>query len=113
MTQLQLFLRNEKTFPVYSVRKIGSTFLFAVFISFSSFAQQVEIKGKVLEENTKAPVIGATIRLKKIHGGAISGYDGTFSIKAKNLPVTLIITSTGYKNLTDSNGVIMITTKKG
>jgi len=98
MTQLQLLFRNEKTFPAYSVRKIGSTFLFAVLFTFSSFAQLVEIKGKVLEENTKAPVIGATIRLKKIQGGTITSYDGSFSIKTKSLPGTLSVTSTGYKN---------------
>ena len=98
MANLPFIFGSGKTFPAYSVCKIGSTFLFAVLFTFSSFAQLVEIKGKVLEENTKAPVIGATIRLKKIQGGTITSYDGSFSIKTKSLPGTLSVTSTGYKN---------------
>ena len=97
MTKLQLFFGNGKTFPDYFVRKIGSTFLFAVLISFSSFAQQIEIKGKVLEENTKVPVIGATIRLKKTQGAAVTSIDGDFSLSVKSFPVTLSVTSIGYK----------------
>jgi len=98
MTKLQLFPGNGKTFPAYYVRRIGSTFLFAVLITFSSFAQQIEIKGKVLEENTKEPVVGAVVRLKKITGGTITGINGDFIIQAKKFPVTLTVTSTGYKN---------------
>src|ERR1035437_6634853 len=98
MTKLQLFFGNSKMFPAYYVRKIGSTFLFAVLITFSSFAQQIEIKGKVLEENTKIPVVGATIRIKKIPGGTVTSVNGDFSLSARILPVTLIVTSAGFKN---------------
>ena len=98
MAKLPFIFGNGKTFPTYSVRKIGSTFLLAFLIIFSCFAQQIEIKGKVLEENTKIPIVGATIRLKNIQGGAVTSIYGDFSVNAKNLPVTLSITSTGYKN---------------
>jgi TonB-linked SusC/RagA family outer membrane protein len=98
MTKLQLFFGNSKMFPAYSVRKIGSTFLFAVLITFSSFAQQIEIKGKVLEENTKIPVVGATIRIKKIPGGTATSINGDFILRAGVLPVTLTVTSAGFKN---------------
>src|ERR1035437_9499383 len=98
MTKLQLFFGNSKMFPAYYVRKIGSTFLFAVLITFSSFAQQIEIKGKVLEENTKIPVVGATIRIKKIPGGTVTSVNGDFILSARVLPVTLTVTSAGFKN---------------
>ena len=99
MTNLQLFFGNGKTFPAHFVSKTGIVFLITILSTLSSFAQQIELKGKVLEENTKVSVVGATIRAKNIHGGAVSSVDGDFSLNVKSLPVTLSVTSIGYKNL--------------
>ena len=99
MTNLQLFIGNGKTFSTHSASKTGIVFLITILSTLSSFAQQIELKGKVLEENTKVSVVGATIRAKNIHGGAVSSVDGDFSLNVKSLPVTLSVTSIGYKNL--------------
>jgi len=97
MTKLLLFWGNYKKFPGYFTRKFGIFFLFAFFINLSAFAQQVEIKGKILDEGSKLTVIGATIKLKGQPGGAITNVDGDFRLNVKSLPVTLLVSNIGYK----------------
>jgi TonB-linked SusC/RagA family outer membrane protein len=98
MTKLQLFFGNGKTFSSHFICKTGIILLIAFLSTLSAIAQQIEIKGIVLEENTKIPVVGATIRLKKIQGATVTSVSGDFSLKVKSLPVTLSVTSIGYKN---------------
>jgi TonB-linked SusC/RagA family outer membrane protein len=98
MTKLLLFFGNYKKFPVHSVRKSGLIVLFATISVLSAVAQQVEIKGKVLEEGTKNSVIGAVIKIKGQKGGATSDASGNFTVKVKILPATLIVSSVGFKN---------------
>ncbi|MFZ4456944.1 MAG: SusC/RagA family TonB-linked outer membrane protein [Bacteroidales bacterium] len=84
-------------FRTHFVRKTGATFLLLLLATLSTFAQQVSIKGKILEERAKTPVIGAVIKLKGQAGGAATDVNGDFSLKVKSLPVTLLVTSVGYK----------------
>jgi len=98
MTKLLLFFGNYKKFPAHSVRKSGLIVLFSTISVLSAFAQQIEIKGKVLEESAKTPVIGAVVKLKGQKGGATSDANGNFAVKVKALPVTLIVSSVGFKN---------------
>jgi TonB-linked SusC/RagA family outer membrane protein len=98
MTKLLLIFGNYKKFPALSVRKIGLIILLATTSALSAFAQQIEIKGKVLEETAKTPVIGAVLKVKGQSAVATSDVNGNFAIKVKSLPVTLNITSLGYKN---------------
>src|SRR5665647_2726457 len=98
MTKLLLFFGNDKKFPAHSVRKSGLIVLFATISVLSAFAQQIEIKGNVLEESTKTSVIGATIRVKGQKEGTISDTKGDFRLKIKSLPTTLIVSNIGSKN---------------
>ncbi|MFZ4725903.1 MAG: SusC/RagA family TonB-linked outer membrane protein, partial [Paludibacter sp.] len=98
MTKLLLFFGNYKKFPLCYTRKVGITFLFAVLTTISAVAQQIEIKGKILDENSKASIIGATIKIKGQKGGTATDANGNFQLSVKNLPVTLTVSSTGYKN---------------
>ena len=98
MTKIYLFIRNEKTFSSTYFRKIGITLLFAVTAILSAFAQNIEIKGKVFAEKTKDTVIGATIKLKNLPGGAVTDINGDFQLNVKSLPVTLNVRMVGYKN---------------
>ena len=98
MTKLPLFWRNYTKFPNYFVRRSGILFLCSVFVVLSAYAQQIEIRGKVLEESTKASVIGASIRPKGQKVGAVSDVNGSFVLKVRSLPVTLSISSIGFKN---------------
>ena len=97
MTKLLLFFGNNKKFPAPFVRKSGLIVLFATIFVLSAFAQQVEIKGKVLEEGTKAPVIGSVIRIKGQKSATTSDANGSFSLKVKSLPVTLSVSTVGFK----------------
>ncbi|MDD4991930.1 MAG: TonB-dependent receptor [Paludibacter sp.] len=98
MTKLLLIIGNYKKFPAHAVRKTGLIVLFATISALSAFAQQIEIKGKVLEESTKTTIIGAVIKVKGLKAVATSDANGSFAVKVKTLPVTLIVSSVGFKN---------------
>jgi TonB-dependent starch-binding outer membrane protein SusC len=98
MTKLTLFCGNSKMFPKYFVRRARILFLFAVLTTLSAFSQQVEIRGKILEESSKSSVVGATVRAKGHTGGTVSDINGDFHLKLKSFPATLLISSTGYKS---------------
>jgi len=98
MTKLLLFFGNYKKFPALYVRKTGLILLFATISTLSAFSQQIEIKGKVLEENSKSAITGATIRVKGQNDGTVSDIQGNFRLKIKTLPTTLVVSSVGFKN---------------
>ena len=62
----------------------------------SSYAQ-VSLNGMVKDAETGEELIGASIFVKGTASGTISDFDGTFQIEVPSLPVTLIISYTGYK----------------
>src|ERR1035437_3781569 len=97
MAKLPFIFGNGKTFPTFLVRKTGILFLFAVFTTLSVFSQQIELKGKILEESSKLSVIGATIRVKGQKTGTTSDTEGNFVLKVKSLPTTLNISTVGFK----------------
>ncbi|MDR1402500.1 MAG: SusC/RagA family TonB-linked outer membrane protein, partial [Tannerellaceae bacterium] len=71
-----------------------------VFFPFSGFAQgnDVKISGKVLDEKTQEPIIGAGVLLAGPKGtGTVSDADGNFSLAVKSFPVTIFIDYLGYK----------------
>lgn len=62
-----------------------------------AFAQQVTIKGEVQDES-KEPLIGASVIIKNTTTGVVTDYDGAFSLKADQnlLPLTLVVSYLGY-----------------
>lgn len=79
-----------------NMSKRGYITLLALFIALTTFAQDINVKGVVLDE-TDTPLIGATIQVKgNKAAGAITDFDGNFAIKApKN--GSLLISYIGYK----------------
>jgi len=98
MTKLLLFFGTHKRFQNDFARRYGAVFLFAVFTNLSAFSQQIDIKGKVLEENTKATVIGATVKVKGQKLGTVTNANGDFNLNVKTLPTTLVVSVTGFKS---------------
>jgi len=98
MTKLLFFLGNYKTFPTLYSQRFLTSFALVILPVFQLFSQQLELKGKILEENSKITVIGASIKVKNQQGGTVTDVNGNFSLKVKSFPVTLGITSIGYKN---------------
>jgi len=97
MAKLPIIFGNVNTFPGYILRKTGLLILLALLTTLPSIAQQLEVKGTILDEGTRLPVIGATIKLKEQSSGTTTGINGDFSLKVNKLPVTLQVSSIGYK----------------
>ena len=73
-------------------------FVLGLFLSVGAFAQ-ITVKGHV-KDSQGEPIIGATIRVAgQSVGGAISDFDGNFTLQAKQ-GATLTISSVGYQQAT-------------
>ena len=97
MVKLSFILRNVLSFPVNYLRKTGVLILFVVLTTLTLSAQQLDIRGTILDEGSKVSVIGATIKLKGQQGGTVTDSKGNFNLKVSSLPVTLLVTAIGYK----------------
>jgi len=95
MTKLS-FSGTHERFPSHLRRKF-QIILLALVCTVTAYAQQGTIKGTVLDENSTNSIIGATVRLKGQQGGTVTDAKGNFSLNAKTLPVTLLISGIGYK----------------
>lgn len=96
MTNILNFLRNRLLF----LRQKKHIYTFLAILSFSTlttYAQTV-IKGHVIDQKSKEPVIGATIAIKSTSSGVSTNIDGAFSLQTnKSLPITLTATLLGYR----------------
>ena len=71
-------------------------YIFCLITTLSASAQDV-LKGRVLDERTEEPIIGAAILIKGTRNAAVTDINGQFSITlAGKSPYTLVVTYTGY-----------------
>ena len=98
MAKIPFIAGSYKKLLPFFARKYGILLLFAVLTTFSAYAQQQEIRGKVLDEGSGLPIIGATVRLKGQSGIAATNAEGNFRVNAKSFPVSLQVSSIGYKS---------------
>jgi TonB-linked SusC/RagA family outer membrane protein len=69
-----------------------------IFSVFSAWAQNKEnIAGKVLDEKSREPVVGASISLANEPVGTVTDADGTFSLNIPSFPVTILVDYLGYR----------------
>ncbi|MEN3323540.1 TonB-dependent receptor [Mariniflexile soesokkakense] len=61
-----------------------------------AIAAQGIISGTITEAGTNTPLPGANIIIKGTTTGAISDFDGKFSIEAAAFPVTVVVSSVGF-----------------
>jgi TonB-linked SusC/RagA family outer membrane protein len=93
MAKLQKIFINNKPVFLYRI----NIFIFSgILIPLFAFAQQIDIEGRILDENTNTPIIGANIFLLDKATGAVSDINGSFTIAA-SFPAKLLITYIGYK----------------
>ncbi|MBN8684263.1 MAG: TonB-dependent receptor [Chitinophagales bacterium] len=83
------------------MQKLYKFLIFSCFCSLFALQQadaQVVLKGKVLDAETGEALIGAAVAvgIDGKDGGAITDYDGNFTVKAPALPTTLRVSYTGY-----------------
>lgn len=75
---------------------------FGLLISFFSFSQNAPVinatvEGKIIDEVTNEPVIGASVKIKGTTNGGTTDSDGKFLLNTgQKLPFTLIISSIGF-----------------
>ncbi|GHU64192.1 SusC/RagA family TonB-linked outer membrane protein [Bacteroidia bacterium] len=63
-----------------------------------AFAQNnVKITGKVIDDNTREPIIGAGITVVNTKTGAITDVSGFFTLSVNALPATISVNYLGYK----------------
>ena len=72
------------------------TLLLGLFLSVGAFAQQNTVSGQV-KDAAGEPVIGAPVRVDGHAGGAITDFDGNFTIEAP-VGATLTISYIGYQD---------------
>jgi TonB-linked SusC/RagA family outer membrane protein len=93
---------NFKTIKIMTkVIKFFRKIIYIVAIAFSSplFAQQesIKIEGRVIDEKTQKPVIGASVSLANEKLISVTDVDGYFLLHTHSLPAILSVKYLGYK----------------
>ncbi|HEY5687831.1 MAG TPA: TonB-dependent receptor [Yeosuana sp.] len=70
--------------------------LFILFFPITLLAQQITVKGNVLEEESKQPLPGVSVLIKNTNQGAVTDFDGNFQLNAKKGDI-LIFSFIGMK----------------
>ena len=79
-----------------------------LFLTVNAFAQQIAVKGLV-KDATGEPVIGATVRIADGSGGAVTDFDGNFTLNVK-AGTKLQISYIGYdtQEVVAKDGMIVV-----
>jgi hypothetical protein len=82
-------------------RKTSLLFLVLLSFAYMAFAQDRTITGKIIDESSKQPVVGATVTVKGARKTVTAGADGFFTVTVSQPTVsqptvTLIISSIGF-----------------
>ncbi|MDR2804820.1 MAG: SusC/RagA family TonB-linked outer membrane protein, partial [Dysgonamonadaceae bacterium] len=95
MAKIRIFVCKN----YFSRQKVFFIFI-GIFCSLTGFAQQRSwnIEGRIVDEKSKEPLIGATVFLSGEKTGAVSDVDGNFILQATSFPATLSVTYVGYKS---------------
>ena len=75
----------------------------------SSFMTFAQISGKVVDSNSNDPLPGATILVKGTNDGAVTDFDGNFTIDSATVGNTLVISYLGYstQEVTAKQGILV------
>jgi len=92
------------------------SFLFLLFLSFSSFAQSsITIKGKILDKNTQVPLEAVTVYLSSVKDSTVIDYtisdkNGFFKMDIRKItkPVFLKISYMGYQTFKQEIAAISV-----
>jgi len=76
---------------------LNALFLAISLLILSEIGLAQTIRGKVLDSRGGVPMFSATVGEKGTTNGALTDFDGEFTIQVKSLPVTLVVSYIGYK----------------
>ena len=86
--------------------------LFCLLFCGTALHSQVTLKGKVRDAKTGDDLIGASVVEVNAEGGALTNFDGEFSLKVSALPATIRFSYTGYASMelevSDENQKIIV-----
>ncbi len=84
---------------IYRIDFIKSfIFIIPTIFHLTSQGQQI-VKGKIADEVTNEPLIGAVVQVKGLSGGTVADVNGDYSLEFKQeLPVTIVVSYTGYQS---------------
>ena len=71
-------------------------FSLSVLLSYSSNAQ-IKVSGKVIGNDSKTPIAGATIVIQGTTMGTVTDANGNFELKCNSFPVQIVVNFAGYK----------------
>ncbi|WP_281614821.1 TonB-dependent receptor [Flammeovirga sp. SubArs3] len=77
---------------------LGILSLLVLFSSFNLYAQDLIIRGNIVDEE-KTPLIGAYVIVKGTTIGTVTDLNGDFELKAPNKESTIVVSSIGYQTL--------------
>jgi len=80
-------------------------FLLLLMMFFNFAYSQINVSGKVVDENDNSPLIGANIVIKGTSTGTVTDLDGSYSVSVPNSDAILVFCYTGYapKEITVGN----------
>ena len=90
---MTIFLKKER-----ELRRMKNKLCVVIFLCFSfiSFAQKINVSGKILDKNSSTPLPGVSVIVKGTTNGTSSDFDGLYSISSKKGDI-LIFSYLGYK----------------
>jgi TonB-linked SusC/RagA family outer membrane protein len=81
------------------MKKVFFVLLFSFAFAFNATAQNVTVNGTVKSSVDGLPLIGVNIIVKNTSSGAVSDFDGNFSISNVQSDATLVFTYVGFETL--------------
>lgn len=70
-----------------------------LFLFTAGIKSQVSVTGKVVDQETQDPLVGAAIVIEGTTQGTITSLDGTFELNVSEGPINLLFKYLGYKDL--------------
>ncbi|MDR2858810.1 MAG: SusC/RagA family TonB-linked outer membrane protein [Mediterranea sp.] len=102
----------KENYSQHAMKKMCLVILFLLTNIFTY--SQTLIRGRVINEETKEPIVGATVAIKATASGVITNLNGAFELRTnRELPLSLNISFIGYKaqivDVYDADEQILVT----
>lgn len=75
------------------------SFLFLIFLSFSTIHSQKLLSGKVMDSKTQEALVGTIVKLVKSNAVVVTDFEGNFTIQSTNESDEILFSYTGYETI--------------
>ena len=105
---------NQRHSPNQFYEKFLFTLYFLLLYTIDFFRKS-PLRGKIQDADTGEELIGTTVAVEGTQNGAVTDFEGNFTLRVESLPVSLRITYTGYTEtilpVSDGSGRISVKLK--